>query len=219
MSKESRKIKKAQEDRVRWENYQSQRQKLLVAGYREEKNTITVQRANAMALVTAAPFALALLVIYFIAWQELKLHITIGGLTLFLAAIFLSIPVHEGIHGLTWLCFCQGRFSSIGFGIMWDTFTPYCHCREPLNFWGYILGGLMPFLVLGLGVGILGIILKSGGLLWLGIFNILCAGGDTTICLFLRKYRRCLILDHPKECGFVAFIPPRDFGTAIGSER
>jgi len=44
----------------------------------------------------------------------------------------------------------------------------------------------------------------------LGLFNILAAGGDTTIaCMLLRylKYDKCCyILDHPTDCGFVAFV-------------
>ena len=39
----------------------------------------------------------------------------------------------------------------------------------------------------------------------LSLMNILSAGGDTTIGLLLLKYKDGLFIDHPTDCGFVAF--------------
>ena len=46
--------------------------------------------------------------------------------------------------------------------------------------------------------------------LWLGLLNLLAAGCDTTILYELLKCRKenggdLLIVDHPNQCGFVAF--------------
>lgn len=48
----------------------------------------------------------------------------------------------------------------------------------------------------------------------LSLVNILSAGGDTTIaCMelkYLKQDEKCYILDHPTNCGFVAFVKRDD---------
>ena len=200
-----KKQKKLAAENLRQTNYENRRDQLLNQGYTQYIGVISVAKANAMAFVTAGPFALAIVILYLLAHQGFAWHIRWYGLASFIIAIILSIPLHEFIHGLTWHFFCKEKWRSIHFGVMWDTLTPYCHCKEPLSFGAYIAGGLAPFFLLGLVPGLIGVVLGSMFWLWLGIFNILCAGGDTTICWLLRKYSDCLILDHYKECGFVAF--------------
>ena len=76
---------------------------------------------------------------------------------------------------------------------------------KPLTFGKYLLGGLMPFLVLGLGLFLVALFAKNEMLLLCSLYNILCAGGDTTIACILLKHRHAVIIDHPTECGFWAF--------------
>lgn len=47
--------------------------------------------------------------------------------------------------------------------------------------------------------------LESGLLLALSLFNVFAAGGDLTIVILLLKHRDKVIIDHPTECGFIAF--------------
>ena len=91
------------------------------------------------------------------------------------------------------------------FGVMWKSFTPYCHCKEPLDFNSYLTGGIMPLLILGILVFIISFFTGNSLILIISLINILCAGGDTTICLLLLKYKDGLFIDHPTDCGFVAF--------------
>lgn len=88
---------------------------------------------------------------------------------------------------------------------MWKEVTPYCCCSEPLSFKGYILGGLMPFLVIGIGMFIIALVLGNNMIFILSMFNILGASGDLTIALMLLKCRKSVIIDHPTKCGFVTF--------------
>ena len=75
-----------------------------------------------------------------------------------LIILFAGIILHELIHGLTFLLFCKNGFKSIEFGIMWKYLAPYCHCKEPLPVRPYIIGALMPAIVLGFipaGIGLI----------------------------------------------------------------
>lgn len=197
--------KKELETQKRIQNYETIRSNLLQSGYSEHTGTISALKANIMAFFTAGPFAVLILIIYFSVWKEVFFRTDFIGTILLFAVYLISIPLHEFIHGFTWHLFCKKGLKSIHFGIMWEVAMPYCNCREPLKYHSYILGGLMPFFVLGFGISVLSIILHSPFWLFIGVVNILSAGGDTTIALMLTKYRNHVILDHPTKCGFVAF--------------
>ncbi len=189
----------------RLKNYEIRRANMLERGFTEHIGTISILKANIMAFVTAGPFAILAVVIYYYVWGEISFHFDLSESIYFLCAILISLPIHEFIHGFTWSFFCQNKWKSIHFGVMKETLTPYCHCEEPLRFGSYLIGSLMPLLILGFGISILGIALHSSVLLATGALNMLSAGGDTTIACMLLKYHKCEILDHPTECGFVAY--------------
>lgn len=61
-------------------------------------------------------------------------------------------------------------------------------------------------IILGILLFIISFFIGNSSLMILSLINILCAGGDTTIALLLCKYKDALFIDHPTDCGFVAFI-------------
>ena len=97
------------------------------------------------------------------------------------------------------------KWKSMYIGVMWESLTPYCHCKEPLQPGWYLIGCLLPGVILGAGIYIASIITGNAMLLWLGMINILGAGGDIWIAWRVRKYRTGYVLDHPTECGFLIF--------------
>lgn len=202
--KEDRK-KNAAKQRI-IDNYEAQRNKYLEEGYEEKQETISVVKANVMALVTAGPFALAGAILWFIYKREYQ-YWGIRGMVIFWVMFLLLIVVHEMLHGAGWSIFAKKRWKSMYFGVMWDSLTPYCHCKEPLRPGAYLFGGLLPFLVLGIGMYIAAWV-SGNDIVWaLSLINILSAGGDTTLMCMLVKYlgKDVVILDHPTECGFIAF--------------
>lgn len=179
-------------------------------GYVVKEHTISVLTANLMAFVVALPIIIICGVIYFKVYHLFDKNNSviiyanspelIVGVILIIAFIF----IHELLHGITWRKFCKDR-KSISYGVMWKELTPYCCCSEPLSFKGYILGGLMPFLVIGIGMFIIALMLGNNMIFILSMFNILGASGDLTIALMLLKCRKSVIIDHPTKCGFVTF--------------
>lgn len=179
------------------------------AGYRQKDFLIGVLQANTLSLLVMLPFlALA-------AWAYAP-FIAAGGsffldgqfFLLFLAILVLLV-VHECIHGLTWSLFAPNHFASISFGVIWKALTPYCTCNAPLKRWQYVLGAAMPTLVLGVGLTAAAAVLHQNALFLLAEIMILGGGGDCLIILHMLRYRPAapdvLCLDHPYECGFVAF--------------
>ncbi|MDR1736916.1 MAG: DUF3267 domain-containing protein [Oscillospiraceae bacterium] len=177
-------------------------------GFTEELRTISVLKANLCALLVGAPFVAAALGLYAVIRGSIALTLSpFLVLMAILVALLSSVcaVIHELLHGLTWGLFCKNRWKSIHIGVMWNSLTPYCHCKEALSFKAYLFGGLMPFLILGIGLSLLSVLLGNMFLLYLSILNIFGAGGDLTLSVKLFKHRNAWILDHPTDVGFVAF--------------
>lgn len=191
------------------ENYERQKGQYLAEGYKECQEVISIVKANVMTFATAGPFA----VLGMILWIFIGRYDARGfrgyDIVWFFVLLMLSVFIHEVLHGVGWSIWTRQKWKSIYLGVMWSSLTPYCHCKEPLSPRHYLFGALMPFGVLGIGIYILAVIMGSNLLLMLSLCNILCAGGDTTIACMLWKYldrQDCYILDHPTDCGFVAFV-------------
>ena len=194
----------------RLENTARRTEALEAEGYHAENATVSIVKANVMAFVIAVPFFAVFLILFSVLHSVNAIFEGVNGLLrsfLLLGAIGLSIPIHEGFHGLGWVMFCKDKRQSIQFGMMWESLTPYCHCREPLSVGQYYIGLLLPCTILGWIPCIAAVISGSGFWLAFGLFSILLAGGDLTIACIIAKYlgKDVKILDHPNECGAVAF--------------
>lgn len=173
-----------------------------------KSETMSALNANIIAFAMLLPIAIICIVPFVLVWGWQSFF---EGFTflrshqmLLLLILILGIILHEGLHGLTWAMFAKGRLKSIRYGIKWAYLTPFCHCKEPLKRNHYLLGGIMPGLVLGLFPVIVALIFGIGWLLLLGIFFIGAAGGDLMILFMLIKVdKKHLIQDHPHEIGFL----------------
>lgn len=186
------------------DNYEVQRQRLLQEGYQEHSEVISVLKANVMVLVTSVP-VMILGILIWILTDRGEGWLGAGNYLVLFLVFFVTAFIHELLHGLGWCAGAKEKWKSMYIGIMWESLTPYCHCKEPLTPGKYIFGCLLPGMLLGVGLYIVAFAMGSTFLLWLSMLNILGAGGDLLIAWYARKYKDGYVLDHPTECGFVMF--------------
>lgn len=204
--------KLSRQEQARCQDYQRLCQSMAERGYRQVELTVDVVQANILALVVMFPF-LAAAAVLFLAVNPAGavVEITSGKMFLWLVAFFVLIALHEAIHGLTWALMAPRGFRAISFGVIWRMLTPYCTCADALKRWQYLLGALMPTLILGFGLAGLSAVLGSLGLFLLAEAMILGGGGDFLIVFKLLRYRPrvqgAIYHDHPFECGMVVFEP------------
>ncbi|MBR2784036.1 MAG: DUF3267 domain-containing protein [Firmicutes bacterium] len=198
----------------RLERFQEISAGLIEQGYRQTELTVGIVRANIFALLLAVPvLALGLILFWLKNADSLRFSMRSGfsgaGWLIFLAAVLALTVVHELIHGLTWARFAEHGWQDIEFGFMKEYLTPYCTCGVPLTRGQYILGGLMPLIVLGLIPTVVAICCGSLLLLGIGLVMILGAGGDILIVLRMLAFRgtgrETLYYDHPTRAGVVVF--------------
>jgi hypothetical protein len=211
MGKEKRTL--TERERRRKEKFETLCREMEEQGYTAKPMTVGVVKANLLAVLIMLPFVVVFAWIYFLANPTVNVSISedkmLVILLAYIALMFVLIVAHELIHGLTWGIFAQNHFRSIEFGVIWSMLTPYCTCSAPLKKWQYLLGGAMPTLVLGFGLGAVSAAVHSGGLFLLAELMIFAGGGDFLILLNMLRYRPdgrdAVYYDHPTECGFVVF--------------
>lgn len=177
-------------------------------GYQRKDQIMSVSFANVIAITLSIPFFI-IFGVWFVSRNGWSNWLSGVESCVLLVAMLGLIVVHELIHGLVWGSFAKSKFKSIDFGIQKETLTPYCTCSEPLSKSQYIIGSIMPCIILGIIPSIAGVLADSLLLLLIGLIMIAGAGGDLTITLKMLTYhsdkKEIIIMDHPTECGFIVF--------------
>lgn len=181
-------------------------------GYKVENLFFSILLVNILGLLVILPINFLFLAVHYLFNDFVPNDNTYSpyiGL-IFIALMLLLIVVHELIHGITWGHFAAEGRKSIEFGVIWQALTPYCTCSSPLTKGEYIKGALMPTIVLGFIPGIIAAITGWVPLLILSQLMILAGAGDVLIVARLLLHRpknaKVVYLDHPTECGLVAFV-------------
>lgn len=184
--------------------------------YIKEKLTIDIVKANVFSILLLIPILILFGLPYYLLWHGsldtsnimdslLHRNTRFGGFYI-LAILLLGIIAHELIHGITWAFFARKGFRSIKMGVLWKFLTPYCHCKEPMRVRQYMIGAIMPAVILGFIPAVGAIITGHFGLLVFGMIFTLAAGGDFLIINLIRKEKMDdLVLDHPSEAGCYIF--------------
>ncbi len=209
MKEKEHKLTPAEQQRK--EQFEVRKASLEQAGYQAQDLTIGIVKANVLAVVIILPFIAALLIWYIWVNGELLSDLSPLNLVLLPVVSILLVVVHELIHGLVWGCFAPSGFQAIKFGVIWSALTPYCTCADPLSKGQYLLGGAMPTLILGFGLGAVAVFTGQSFLLCQALLMILGGGADFCIILKLLRHKplgETIYCDHPYECGVVAFVQP-----------
>lgn len=183
---------------------------LLEKGYKEINLTTTALKANALGLLYGVALAFLIFLIGLVCGARMQgSESPAKGIFLMLLFIVL-IVVHELIHGITWGLFAKGGFrKNIEFGFIVESLTPYCTCKAGLSRGAYLLGGLMPCIVLGILPCVAALVLADAMMFGLGAMMIVAAGGDLLVAQMIlthkTKGKDTLYFDHPSEIGLMLF--------------
>ncbi len=184
-------------------------------GYTKKDLTGSIIVANVFSVaVLILAFALGLFV--FLKFNEgaftgvSDLLLKMGGNLLTIIIVFIALTVlHELLHGLTWSMFSENHWKDVSFGFMAKYVTPYCSLKTPLKKGPYILGTLMPLIVLGIVPYVLSVITGSAFILFYSIMMTAAAAGDMMIVFKILTSgvsgEDVLVLDHPTLVGSVMF--------------
>jgi len=205
--KKNEPIKLTEKEKLRAEKTAATAAALEADGFRKTELTISLKKAMLMAIVLWLIYSTLSSVLFSLRYSVSQ-RLSLRDYIIMLPIILVLIVVHELVHGITWRFLVQDK-KSIEFGFTPQRMTPYCTCSEPLSRSKYVLGGIMPFLVLGVLLTVIAIFTGSKFLLTLASLNVFGAGGDLTVLIKLFLYKssakEMVILDHPTDCGCLIF--------------
>jgi hypothetical protein len=170
--------------------------------------TYSMLKANLIALGVSIGIVALLAPIYLAIWGKGNFNpgedIVPGTVLPFVAVLFLSIVVHEALHGIGFMRFGGAARSDIKYGIMWRCLTPYAHCKVPLPVGSYRWSLLLPGIVLGGLPTIAGLVLGANIIFIYGLAMTVGAGGDLIMVWLLRDADGdALVQDHPTRMGCI----------------
>jgi len=105
----------------------------------------------------------------------------------FLIICILGIFIHEMIHGFFWGIFIKKKFNGIKIYFHKKYYTFVCECKNVLSKKQFIIGTIMPLIILGFIPLIISFVFLNRPIFVFGILYIAAAGGDILITFKLLK--------------------------------
>ena len=174
-------------------------------GYATELRTIGMLKANIVAMLVLVLLGLLGWAAMYAIWGSFSMGNPWNGM-LFIVGFWVGVAVHELIHGFTWMWATRSSFSHLRFGLLRG--GVYCHIDVPMSKRKYVVGALMPLLLLGVVPFLLSFATHSLWLMLFGAIFIGCAMGDVLIVWAIRKEPPdTLVYDHPSEPGCIVYHP------------
>ncbi|MCL2364289.1 MAG: DUF3267 domain-containing protein [Defluviitaleaceae bacterium] len=114
--------------------------------------------------------------------------VVINGI-LGIVIFIIGIIIHELLHGVFYAMFVKDGLKSIKFGIVLKEGYVYCESKEVMRSNQFIIGLMMPMIILGIIPAIISIFNGSMSLLLFGIVFTMAGAGDTLILTRIIKDR------------------------------
>ena len=167
--------------------------------------TFTKAQAMGYGVLCALPFLLLIGLGFRFFLSDQAQLMALGGVQFYLTFIILiaiSVTLHELLHGIGWMLAGHLRWKDIHFHF--SAMMPTTCCEPPLAKRAYLVGVLLPFVVLGLGSSLLLLTHPATLTLLAALVNITLAGADLAIAIRIaREPASARISDHPTLAGYV----------------
>ena len=172
-------------------------------GWRAQRHTLTAAQTYLWGSLSALPFVLLAGGLYRMLLFRRAVLLEHTGLIL-LAVIVISVPLHEALHGLGWKL--AGRLQKGDVAFFLRGGIPMCACRTVLPAKAYLIGTLLPFLVLGGGSFLLLFLFPGTVSVLEALVNLMLPGADLAISWRVLKSEAALIADSPDGAGFIGLV-------------
>ena len=182
-------------------------------GYAEAVATIPMRRVNSMIVGFAIPVVIFMVLVFRQHWSDPATEWQVpwqawpnpARVVLLGSAIIVSLVFHELIHVLIWSRSGKAGWRGVTFGVDWRHLRPYAHDQEPVSVGRHLLGLVAPLVILGLIPCGYSMLFGDDLIMVIAVVNIVASVPDVATAVLLDGHRGAVILDHPTECGFIAF--------------
>ena len=179
-------------------------QQFSIEKYIQNEKGLNGFSANMFSLVFAGIIFAVLGFIYYRIWgyfiQQPSLN-NINVLFLLVAAGFLF--VHEIIHAIVW-----SKHTDVKFDFIFKSLFRLCYCENAIKMKKYIIGLIIPSIILGIIPAVAGMVLGNKAIFLFGLIMIAAGGDDFFAVYVLRKANKeSWIKDMKSRIGFIVYEP------------
>ena len=140
MGKTIRKEKElSKEEKKRLEQFDKVCKELEDKKYERHDFLVSIEKANTTAALLPLPFVIIFVILYLLLGNKLVYDDFSNNLIWFIILSFISLFIHEGLHGITHAIFAKNHFKDVSFGFVLSKITPYCTCRACEKKYQYII--------------------------------------------------------------------------------
>ena len=171
----------------------------VAENYSKEEYKLNVIRARLLCVMVLIIAGLIFVLPFFLLWhdnlqtfqvnRQLELNRRLMNIGLYTIIVLTGIIIHELIHGFFAAIFNKNGFKSIKFGVIPSKGMAYCVNAEILQTNKYIIGLVMPLIILGIIPSIISLFIGNFHLLIFGILFIVAASGDMLLLMQIYKGR------------------------------
>jgi len=173
---------------------------LFVAeNYLKEEYKLNVNRTRLLCVLVLIIAGLIFGLPFFVLWHnnlmfsqengQIELYRRLINIGLFIIVVLMGIITHELLHGFFAAIFNKNGFKSIKFGVMLSKGMAYCVNAEILKTNKYIIGLIMPLIILGIIPSILSVLIGNLYFFIFGLLFIVAASGDIVLLTQIYKGR------------------------------
>lgn len=174
-------------------------------GWQSRSYTLTTCQAYCLGTLMTLPFTALAGGIYRVFLLERAVLLDATGLIL-LAVAAVSLPIHEGLHGLGWKL--AGHLEKGEIKFLFQHGLPMCACCAVLSAKAYLAGVLLPFLLLGGGSMVFLFLCPGTVSVLAALVNLLLPGADLLIACKILRSGAVKITDSTAQAGFTGLCPP-----------
>ena len=155
--------------------------------YEQEKYVLNMIWFTIFSLIILVSFTLMFGIPFYNTWKInnneniFPIIINTNYRIIFLIICILGLFIHELIHGFFWGLFVINKFKGIKIYFHKKYYTFVCECKNVLNKRQFIIGTIMPMIILGFIPLVLSFIFLNRQMFIFGILYTAAAGGDILI--------------------------------------
>jgi len=166
---------------------------------------------NLGSLVIALPLFMMLMFIFMAIWGDDRLGYSLILFAqypiLFFGVLIGGYLLHQVIHGLTWQ-WLSGDADTVKYVIRWKSLAISAEITKTMDIFPFVMGLIMPGLVLGVLPMMMSFIDGSGALLLISLIFVLAASDDWFMLWKLRNVESDAIVEnHPTRTGVFVYQP------------
>lgn len=167
---------------------------------------MTAKEAALKSVLYAAPFLAFLAPLYRLALIQRSILPDVSGIRFYFllgAILAVNTILHELLHGIGWALIGQAGWDSISFCL--NGILPSCSCHLVLKKDSYLIGILLPAMVLG-SLSCLFLAVCPGTVsVFATLTNFTMAGADLAIAMEALKGDFIFMESHPIKAGFIGY--------------